>query len=217
MGFADRRDAGRQLAASLAARVVAPTPILALPRGGVPVALEVARAFAVPLDVLGARKLGAPANPERAVGAIAEGGVAVLDQHAASRCGVTQEGLDEMLRREREELARQVALYRAGRPAQDATGAVAVIVDDGLATGLTALAAVRAARARGAASVILAVPVGAPQAVAMLSEEADEVVCHTVPRRLRAVGGFYGDFSPVSDEEVASCLREAATELEVAR
>ncbi|HEY7965641.1 MAG TPA: phosphoribosyltransferase family protein [Solirubrobacteraceae bacterium] len=217
MGFADRRDAGRQLAASLAARVVAPTLILALPRGGVPVALEVARAFAVPLDVLGARKLGAPANPERAVGAIAEGGVAVLDQHAASRCGVTQEGLDEMLRREREELARQVALYRAGRPAQDATGAVAVIVDDGLATGLTALAAVRAARARGAASVILAVPVGAPQAVAMLSEEADEVVCHTVPRRLRAVGGFYGDFSPVSDEEVASCLREAATELEVAR
>jgi predicted phosphoribosyltransferase len=217
MGFADRRDAGRQLAASLAARVVAPTPILALPRGGVPVALEVARAFAVPLDVLGARKLGAPANPERAVGAIAEGGVAVLDQHAASRCGVTQEGLDEMVRRERGELARQVALYRAGRPAQDATGAVAVIVDDGLATGLTALAAVRAARARGAASVILAVPVGAPQAVAMLSEEADEVVCHTVPRRLRAVGGFYGDFSPVSDEEVASCLREAATELEVAR
>ncbi len=217
MGFADRRDAGRQLAASLAARVGAPPRILALPRGGVPVALEVARAFAVPLDVLGARKLGAPANPERAVGAIAEGGVAVLDQHAASRCGVTQEGLDEMLRREREELARQVALYRAGRPAQDATGAVAVIVDDGLATGLTALAAVRAARARGAASVILAVPVGAPQAVAMLSEEADEVVCHTVPRRLRAVGGFYGDFSPVSDEEVASCLREAATELEVAR
>jgi predicted phosphoribosyltransferase len=217
MGFADRRDAGRQLAASLAARVVAPTLILALPRGGVPVALEVARAFAVPLDVLGARKLGAPANPERAVGAIAEGGVAVLDQHAASRCGVTQEGLDEMVRRERGELARQVALYRAGRPAQDATGAVAVIVDDGLATGLTALAAVRAARARGAASVILAVPVGAPQAVAMLSEEADEVVCHTVPRRLRAVGGFYGDFSPVSDEEVASSLREAATELEVAR
>ena len=217
MGFADRRDAGRQLAASLAALVGRPSVVLALPRGGVPVAFEVARALAAPLDVLGARKLGAPANPERAFGAIAEGGVVVLDQHAAWRCGVTQAGLDEVVAREREELARQIALYRAGRPAQGAAGSVAVVVDDGLATGLTALAAVRAARARGAASVILATPVGAPQAVAMLSEEADEVICHTIPRRLRAVGVFYGDFSPVSDEEVTSHLRDAAAEFEVAR
>lgn len=216
MGFADRRDAGRQLAASLAALVGRPSVVLALPRGGVPVAFEVARALAAPLDVLGARKLSAPANPERAFGAIAEGGVVVLDQHAAWRCGVTQAGLDEAVAREREELARQIALYRAGRPAQGAAGSVAVVVDDGLATGLTALAAVRAARARGAASVILATPVGAPQAVAMLSEEADEVICHTIPRRLRAVGVFYGDFSPVSDEEVTSHLRDAAAEFEVA-
>ncbi|HLW96325.1 MAG TPA: phosphoribosyltransferase family protein [Solirubrobacteraceae bacterium] len=217
MGFEDRRDAGRALVALLLARAGPATLVLALPRGGVPVAFEVARALAAPLEVLGARKLGAPGNRELAVGAVAEGGIAVLDARAARRCGMTQRNLDDVLLRERAELERQVALFRAGRAKRDMDGANAIVVDDGLATGLTALAAVRAARAAAAASVIVAVPVGAPQALAMLEREADAVISETTPRRLRAVGLFYRDFAPVTDEEVGSLLREAAAELEVAR
>jgi len=217
MGFEDRRDAGRALAASLLAHAGPATLVLALPRGGVPVAFEVARALAAPLDVLGARKLGATGNRELAVGAIAEGGVAVVDARAMRRCAMTQHSLDEVLVPERAELERQVALYRSGRAAPDLDGVNVIVVDDGLATGLTALAAVRAARAAAAASVIVAVPVGAAEALAMLEQEADAVICETTPRRLRAVGLFYRDFSPVSDEEVVALLREAAAELGVAR
>lgn len=205
--FTDRRDAGRRLAALLHARER--TVVVALPRGGVPVGFEIARALRLPLDVLAVRKLGAPRNAELAVGAIAEGGARVVDPQMARRAGVTEESLEATVARETLELHRQARLYRSGRPPLEALGDEVVVVDDGLATGLTMLAAVRALRQRGAAAVTVAVPVGARESVALVAGEADEVVCHTIPASLLAVGYWYLDFSPVADEEVTALLREA--------
>jgi len=178
----------------------------------VPVGFEVARSLRAPLEVLAVRKLGAPQNPELAVGAIAEGGVAVLDPRSVRRVGLTQESLDAIVEREMLELHRQAGLFRAGRPPLDPSGRHAIVVDDGLATGLTALAALRALRAAGAASVLVAVPVGARESLAMLRGEADDVACHTVPDELLAVGYWYRDFAPVADEEVIALLRDGALE-----
>jgi predicted phosphoribosyltransferase len=208
--FADRRDGGRRLAERLGSVVAGNALVVALPRGGVPVGFEVAAALGAPLDVLAARKLGTPANPELAVGAIAEGGVAVLDSAAARRFGVTQAELDATVERETQELHRRVERYRDGQPPLEVRGRTAVLVDDGLATGLTALAAVRALRAREAGRVVLAVPVGAAPSLELLAAEADEVVCHTVAADLLAVGYWYADFAPVSDDEVVELLRESA-------
>jgi len=207
--FADRREAGRLLADRLAAFATSRPVVMALPRGGVPVGFEVARAFAAPLDVLVVRKLGAPGNPELGVGAIAEGGSAVLDTGAARRVGMDQHALDATVEREMRELTRRVERYRAGRPPIEVRDATAIVVDDGLATGLTALAAVRALRAREVARIVVAVPVGARESVAMVAREADEVVCHTIPRQLLAVGYWYRDFTPVRDEEVLAMLARA--------
>ncbi len=210
MRFADRHEAGRRLAQRLVALKPQHPVVLALPRGGVPVGFEVARALGAPLEILAVRKLGAPRNPELGVGALAEGGGGVLDRRAAGMLGMTQAMLDATLAREQEELQRRVERYRAGRPAISVRDRTAVIVDDGLATGLSGLAAVRALRKRGARRVVVAVPVGSAPAVSRLAEEADRVVCLTVPEELRGVGAWYRDFAPVSDDEVVALLAQAS-------
>ncbi len=204
--FADRRDGGAALAQRLSGRILVEPLVVALPRGGVPVAREVARALDAPLDVLVVRKLGASGNPELGVGAIAEGGEAVIDGAAVARAGMRDADLAAVLAGERHALRAAVARYREARPRVGVRDRTAVVVDDGLATGLTALAAVRAMRSAGAARVIVAVPVGARDSIAMLASEADAVVCHTVPARLRAVGYWYRDFAPVAEEEVLELL-----------
>jgi putative phosphoribosyl transferase len=210
MVFIDRQDAGRQLASELGPLAVERPVIVALPRGGVPIGFEVARALRAPLDILAVRKLGAPGNPELGVGAVAEDGTGVLDPRSAGMHGMTQAALDATLALESQELRRRVERYRDGRAPIALSGRIAIVVDDGLATGLTDLAAVRALRKRGARRIIVAVPVGSSEAVAMLAEEADRVVCLEVPPRLLGVGMWYRDFTPVSDEQVVALLAEAS-------
>ena len=183
--------------------------VVGLPRGGVPVAYEVAHALGAPLDVLAVRKLGAPGNPEQGVGAIAESGEAVLDTDLVMRAGMTRERLYETIDRERLELRRRVFVYRDGRPPLDIRGRSVIVVDDGVATGLSVLAAVSALRARGARRVTIAVPVGSRESLEWLANEADDVVCHSVPAAMQAVGRWYADFSPVGDDEVIELLRTA--------
>lgn len=209
--FEDRGHAGRELAAQLSPLARERPIVLGLPRGGVPVAVEVARALGAPLDVLTVRKLGAPQNPEMGVGAVAEDGTGVLNLALARSVGMTQTQLDRIVEREIHELRRRVERFRDGRAPVDVRGRTVVVVDDGLATGLSDLAAVRALHRRGAARIVVAVPVGSGEAVAMLGEHADEVVCHMIPHHLMGVGYWYEDFSPVSDEEVVALLAEAGT------
>jgi predicted phosphoribosyltransferase len=208
--FANRRHAEVLLAERLAASTLERPVVIALPRGGVPVAFEIAKALHAPLEILGVRKLGAPGNPEFAVGAIAEGGVAVIDRRTARRVGMSADMLDQTVAREAAELGRQLIRYRGQREPLDVRDRTAIVVDDGLATGLTDLAAIRALRARGAARVVVAVPVGVADALERVATEADEVVCHTIPVELIAVGAWYDDFAPVSDEEVVALLDELA-------
>ncbi len=210
MQFLDRRDAGRQLARELADFADQRPVIVALPRGGVPVGVEVARALGAPLDILAVRKLGAPGNPELGVGAVAEDGTGVLDPRSANVVGMTRAVLDETLEREAQELRRRVERYRDGRPPIPVSGRTVIVVDDGLATGLTGLAAIRALRKRGASRIVVAVPVGSRESASILDREAEEVVCLTIPRRLYGVGTWYRDFTPVSDEQVLALLAEAA-------
>ena len=208
MPFLDRADAGRRLAGALERFRGRSPVVLALPRGGVPVGLEVARALGAPLDVIDARKLGAPGHEELAVGAIAPGAVYV-DRMLVRRLGVSLAYLEQITATEGRELERRERLYRSGRPPLDVEGRVVILVDDGLATGATARAAVASLRQRRPAQVILAVPVGAPETVARLREVADDVVCLEMPPDFRAVSLAYRDFSPTSDAEVVSCLAAA--------
>jgi putative phosphoribosyl transferase len=210
MRFLDRRDAGRRLAAELIALADELPVIVALPRGGVPVAAEVARALAAPLDILAVRKLGAPGNPELGIGAVAEDATGVLDVRSAGRLGMTRPMLDAALSQESLELRRRVERYRDGRAAIPVSGRTVIVVDDGMATGLTDLAAVKALRKRGAARIVVAVPVASRESVAMLGKEADRVVSVMIPRRLFGVGVWYEDFTAVSDEQVIALLAEAS-------
>ncbi|WIX98248.1 phosphoribosyltransferase family protein [Amycolatopsis mongoliensis] len=212
MPFVDRTEAGRRLAEALEEFRGPDVVVLGLPRGGVPVAFEVARALDAPLDVLVVRKIGIPFQPELAMGAIGEGGVRVTDPEMMQACEVTEAELNCAERAERAELGRRVRRFRGGRAREPIDGRVALIVDDGVATGSTARAACRVARAEGAARVVLAVPVGAPDSVAALEADADHVVCLEAPAWFAAVGQWYDHFSQVRDEEVLDLLHRGARE-----
>jgi predicted phosphoribosyltransferase len=204
--FADRRDAGRRLAARL--RTVGGRPVVvALPRGGVPVAAEIAAALDAPLEVLAVRKLGAPHNPEYGIGAVAEDGTVVIDAEAIAILGIDAKTVDAIRRREIAELRRRVLAYRDDRAPLDLRDRTAIVVDDGVATGVTDTAALRAVRHRHPRHTILAVPVCSPYSLRRLREEADEVVCLQTPELLYGVGQWYRDFSQVTDEEVVATLR----------
>ncbi|MFB7135524.1 phosphoribosyltransferase family protein [Streptomyces sp. NPDC056237] len=211
MFFMDRRDAGRQLAARLARLKGAEVVVLGLPRGGVPVAAEVAEALGAPLDVCLVRKLGVPFQPELGMGAIGEGGVRVINDDVVRTARITADELAEVEAREREVLESRAQRYRGGREPIGLEGRTVLMVDDGVATGSTARAACRIARARGAARIVLAVPVAPHDWTARLGEEADELLCLHTPRNFFAVGQFYTiDFSQVDDDEVLACLEAAA-------
>ena len=198
--FRDRADAGRRLASVLRGPWRDPV-VLGLPRGGVPVAAEVARAFDAELDVFVARKVGAPGHPELGIGAIAEGGT-VVTTDTVRLLRVSDEDLQRRIDAERAELDRRVERYRSGRPLPDVGGRDVILVDDGLATGVTAEASLLALRAMGPSRLVLGVPVSAPETVERLRAVADEVVCLEAPLRFVAVGQWYGDFRPTTDEEV---------------
>ncbi|MBN9129852.1 MAG: dienelactone hydrolase family protein [Paenarthrobacter ureafaciens] len=210
--YMDRADAGRQLAQRLAALRGEDVVILGLPRGGVPIAYEAAMTLGVPLDVIVVRKLGVPFHPELAMGAIGEGNIRFLDRETVARARVTERDVAAVEEKERRLLNERVARYRQGRPRVDLHGRIAIVVDDGIATGSTARVACRAARMLGAKRVIMAVPV-APAGTAASFLEADETICLMTPRDFRAVGYHYRDFSPVEDEEVVRLLDAAATRL----
>jgi predicted phosphoribosyltransferase len=211
MLFRDRADAGRQLSAHLAHYAGRDDVIvLALPRGGVPVAYEVATALGAPLDVFLVRKLGVPGHEELAMGAIASGGVRVENEVVVRQLGIPERAIDAAAVRELQELERREAAYRGDRPPPDVRGKTAILVDDGLATGSTMRAAVAALRRRGPARVVVAVPVGAPETCAEFAEEADEAVCAREPEPFLAVGAWYADFAQTTDEEVRELLERAA-------
>ncbi|MEV0870447.1 phosphoribosyltransferase family protein [Streptomyces sp. NPDC049950] len=212
MQFTDRTDAGRRLAVALRHLGRRDPVVLGLPRGGVPVAYEVAQALGAPLDVIVVRKLGVPYHPELGFGAIGEGGVRVISEEIVRRTGVGEKDLVAVERAEAAELVRRAHAYREGRPRLPLEGRAVVVVDDGVATGATARAACQVVRAQGAAYVVLAVPVAPPDAAARLREDADEVVCLSAPVLFSAVGEWYRDFSQTSDEEVVALLARASAD-----
>ena len=210
MPFSDRHEAGRQLAAALARFRGSDAIVLAMPRGGVPVAFEVARALHLPLDVLLVRKLGVPYQPELAMGAIGENGVRVMNEKVVRECGVHAHEIAAVEERERAELARRVVRYRCDPRPPSLAGKVAIVVDDGIATGSTARAACRVARALGAAEVVLAAPVAPAGATRTFAHDADEVVVLESPAGFWAIGQFYDDFAQTTDEEVVDLLARAS-------
>lgn len=214
MAFHDRVDAGKRLGAEVAAAGFADPVVLGLPRGGLVVAAEVAQLLDAPLDVFVVRKLGAPGRPELGIGAIAEDGTRVVEQRLVDRLGLSPEDLDALARREHAELERRIRRYRGERALVEVAARTAVVVDDGLATGVTARAAVAALRRRTPARVVLAVPVGAPTSVERLSAEADEVICLLTPPAFTAVGAWYAEFDQTPDEVVTELLQRHHPEQE---
>jgi predicted phosphoribosyltransferase len=211
--FRDRAEAGRALARVLSHYAGRDDVIvLALPRGGVPVAAEVAKELGAPLDVFVVRKLGVPGHEELAMGAIASGGVLVLDDGVLRWLGISEEQVQRALTRELDELRRREAAYRNGRPLPDLKGKTVIIVDDGLATGASMQAAARAVRRHQPARIVIAVPVASRATCDQFRDDVDEVVCAVTPEPFYAVGNWYEDFSQTSDEEVRELLERAPEE-----
>lgn len=207
MKFSDRRQAGQRLAQDLQSHAgEAGLLVLGLPRGGIPVAVQVATALRAPLDVLVVRKVGVPWSPEVALGAVASGGTVVINSAIARGAGLTEDDLLPLVEQEKSAVEKRDRAYRGSQPPLAVSGRPVVIVDDGLATGATMVAAVRALRKMDAARIIVAAPVGSREAVESLRREADEVVCSLVPDPFVAVGSHYDDFCQVSDREVGSWL-----------
>lgn len=212
--FMDRTDAGRRLAAALSRYAHrADVLVLALPRGGVPVAFEVARALDVPLDVFIVRKLGIPGHEELAMGAIASGGVRLVDEDIVRQLRIGEQDIEAVAKAEQTELERRERVYRGARPLPDVAGRTVILVDDGLATGATMRVAVAALRQEHPARIVVAVPVAPPETCDMLRREADEVVCAVTPEPFYAVGLWYEDFTQTKDEEVHELLERARHEV----
>jgi predicted phosphoribosyltransferase len=209
--FSDRIDAGKRLAKALADFDVKNGIVLAIPRGGVVVGYEIAKALSLPLDVIIPRKIGAPGNPELAIGAVAEDGTTILDDSLVAYMGVTQEYIREESERQKLEIKRRLKLYRQNEPYPNLKGLNVIVVDDGIATGSTMKAALASVKNMGAASVTVAVPVGPPSTIEEL--KADKIVCLYTPEYFQAIGQFYDDFSQTTDEEVIMLLKESKQNL----
>lgn len=213
MRFTDRSDAGRQLAGRLTHLEGRNAIVLALPRGGVPVAFEIARTLRAPLDVLNVRKLGVPWHEELAMGAIATGGVRVVNEDVIRSLGLTEADLEEITTRQRAELDRRERLYRGGRPGPSLDGRTVILVDDGIATGATARAAINAIRSQQPARIVLAVPVVQASVAIELAREVDELVYEVAPESLYAIGVWYDDFRQLSDDDVRVTLAKAVSDV----
>jgi putative phosphoribosyl transferase len=211
--FADRRDAGRQLAAQLLTLADRHPVVVGLPRGGIPVASEIATALKAPLEILAVRKLGAPHNPEYGIGAIVEDGTRIFDPEALAALAVDGAKLESIVARASEELGRRVVAYRGGRPPVRLRNRTVIVVDDGVATGVTDTAALRSIRRQRPRRLVLAVPVCPPDSLARLRREADETVCLIAPPQLRGVGEWYRDFAQIDDQEVIAALGAARRSL----
>ncbi|MDQ2950441.1 MAG: phosphoribosyltransferase [Acidobacteriota bacterium] len=212
MLFRDRTEAGKMLAKELTAYANRnDVLVLALPRGGVPVAFEVARILNAPLDIFLVRKLGLPGHEELAMGAIATGNIRVLNRDVVSQLRIPESVINEVAERERHELARREHLYRDDRPAPDVRGKTVILVDDGLATGSTMYAAITALRQQQPARIIVAVPTAAPATCDAFRDVVDEIICAVTPEPFYSVGAWYDDFSQTTDEEVRNLLKKAAS------
>jgi len=208
--FRDRNEAGKLLANQLSHYSgQQDVLVLGLPRGGVPVAIEVARALGVPMDIFIVRKLGVPGREELAMGAIASGDVRVVNDRVAVRSGINERTVAQVLLREKQELKRREHTYRGDRPAPNIKGKTAILIDDGLATGSTMRAAIIGVRAHDPARVVVAVPIAAPEICAEIANEVDEIVCLRQPATLLGIGTWYEDFSQLSDEEVKALLEKS--------
>jgi predicted phosphoribosyltransferase len=206
--FVDRVDAGKRLASALKNFSGKKGIVLAIPRGGVVVGYMIAKTLNLPLDIIIPRKIGAPDNPELAIGAVAEDGTAILDQNLIKYLGVSREHVIEEIERQKQEIRRRLKLYRQDASYPDLKGLDVIVVDDGIATGSTMKAALASVKNRGASSITVAVPVGPPSTIEELEKMADRVVCLFTPEFFQAIGEFYRDFSQTSDEEVIGLLLE---------
>ena len=207
--FADRVDAGKRLASALADFAGKNGIVLAIPRGGVVVGYEIAKALNLPLDVIIPRKIGAPDNPELAIGAMTEDGTTILDDNLITYMGVTQDYIREESERQKHEIERRLKLYRQDTPYPNLKGLEVILVDDGIATGSTMKAALASVKNRGASTVTVAVPVGPPSTIKELKKQADKVVCLYTPEYFSAIGQFYTDFTQTTDDEAIKLLKQS--------